>query len=282
MNASKVTVYTPESVLRHPLRFLRRIAGDLGRSHGLGWRLAVRDLRAQYRQAALGVLWALILPIGTAGVWFLMRNSGIVNAGDTGMPYGLYVFTGTMLWGIFADAVHAPVQQATAAKPLLAKVSFPPEALVISAGYQTILAAAIKVALVMVAVYIAGIAPGLPMLLLPLGAIALVLAGMALGLLLTPVGLLYTDVAKSLPLLAQFLMYLSPVVYAAPRSGWMADLMRINPTTPLITATRDWAIGAGGLPHGFLSVVAGSLILMFVLWAVFKAAMPILVERMGT
>lgn len=282
MEKTRASTYTPESALRHPATFLRRIVGDLRRSHALGWRLAVRDINAQYRQTALGFLWALILPLGNAAAWLLMRSAGIVDTGDTDMPYALYVFIGTMCWSIFADALHAPVQQATGAKPLLAKVSFPPESLVISGGYQTALAAAIKLVLVVVAVLCSGIAPGAGMLLLPLGAVILILAGTALGLLLTPIGLLYTDVAKSLPLLTQFLMYLSPVVYAVPPAGAMAELMRLNPATPLIAAMREWAVGGVSVPTDMLAVVAGSLALVFVLWAVFKAAMPILVERIGS
>jgi lipopolysaccharide transport system permease protein len=282
MERTSTNTYTPESALRHPTTFLRRIAGDLRRSHALGWRLAVRDVNAQYRQTALGFLWALILPLGNAGAWLLMRGAGIVDAGDTDMPYALYVFIGTMCWSIFADALHAPVQQATAAKPLLAKVSFPPEALVISGGYQTVLAAAIKLALVLAAVLCSGIGASASMLLLPLGAAFLILAGTALGLLLTPIGLLYSDVAKSLPLMTQFLMYLSPVVYAVPREGAMAELMRLNPVTPLLSTMREWAIGGLGMPTDMFIVAAGSFVLVFVLWAVFKAAMPILVERIGS
>ena len=119
-------------------------------------------------------------------------------------------------------------------------------------------------------------------MLLPLAAAILILAGTALGLLFTPVGLLNNDVAKSLPLMTQLLMYLSPVVYAMPRDGTMADLMRFNPATPLIIAMREWATGVAGMPMHILAVTAGSLALVLVLWAVFKAAMPILVERIGS
>jgi lipopolysaccharide transport system permease protein len=40
--------------------------------------------------------------------------------GETVLPYPVYVFTGTMLWAIFMEAANAPLQQTTAAKPMLA------------------------------------------------------------------------------------------------------------------------------------------------------------------
>lgn len=281
MHTQKPVIYSSESVFRHPLHFLRRITDDLARSHDIGWRLAVRDLKGQYRQAALGFLWALILPLGNAAAWLLMRNAGIINAGEVGIPYALYAFIGTMLWGIFAEALTAPVSQAAAAKPLLAKVNFPPEALVISGLYQVGVGALIKLALIVVAVLLFGFNPGIQVFLLLAGVLALMLAGTALGLLLTPLGLLYGDVGKSLPLLVQFGMYLSPVVYAAPKAGWMRQLMDINPASPLISTTRDWAVGNGAVSLHFLAVVAASLVLVVVMWAIYKAAMPILVERMN-
>ena len=63
MKKSNLTVYTPESSLAHPLIMAREMLRDLAASRELAWRLAVRDIRAQYRQAFLGILWALILPL---------------------------------------------------------------------------------------------------------------------------------------------------------------------------------------------------------------------------
>ncbi|EIC21302.1 hypothetical protein [Thiorhodovibrio frisius] len=59
----QVTVYTPGSALRQPSRLLADLFRDVWRGRGLAWRLAVRDISAQYRQTALGLLWALILPL---------------------------------------------------------------------------------------------------------------------------------------------------------------------------------------------------------------------------
>lgn len=283
MDENSLVVYTPASVLRHPASFLRGIARDLARSNWLGRRLAVRDLSAQYKQAALGVLWALIVPLATVATWLLLRGAGVVNVGDTGMPYWLYAVVGTLFWGIFVDALIAPLVQATAAKPMLARVSFPPEALVISGLYQVGVSAGIKLLLVLAAVLLAGAGTVPPtVVLVPIGVCSLVLAGTALGLLVTPLGLLYTDVAKSMPLLAQFMMYLAPVVYVVPASGMMGTIMEANPLTPLIQASRDWAVGieASTVP-GLLMVDGVALVLLAIVWVVYKAAMPVLVERMS-
>lgn len=116
----------------------------------------------------------------------------------------------------------------------------------------------------------------------PLGVLALVLVGTVAGLMLAPVGLLYSDVGKAVPLLMQFLMYLTPVIFAMPKSGLPATLFQINPLTPLILTARDWLTGFSPEHLGyFLAVNAVAIVLLFVFWIVFRLAMPILIERIG-
>ena len=282
MTKQPVIIYTPESSLRNPTKMLREMFGDLLASRELAWQLAVRDIKAQYRQTALGLLWAFILPLANTAAWLFIQGSGIVNLQPTTLPYPFYVFTGTMLWAIFMDAVNAPLQQTIAAKPMLAKINFPREALVLSGIYQTLFNAGIKIGVLLTALLIMGILPGWGLLLFPFAVISLILAGTAFGLLITPVGMLYTDVGKGLPLLLQFLMYLTPVVFPMPTSGWASVLFQLNPLTPLILTARD--LLTGFTPEywgGFLIVTLTMLTLLGLLWVVYRAAMPILIERMS-
>lgn len=278
----KITIYTPESALRNPRKMLTGMLHDVWNGRELAWQLAVRDIKAQYRQTALGLLWAFILPLAHTLTWIFLSSSGIVTISETALPYPVYVFTGTMLWAIFMDAVNAPLQQTIAAKPMLAKINFPREALVISGIYQTLFNGSIKIVLLLGALIYLGIYPGWSLLLFPFGAVSLILAGTAMGLLLTPVGVLYTDIGKTLPLLMQFLMYLTPVVFPMPKSGWAAVIFSINPMTPLILTTRDWLTSVSPAHIGAFTVINGLLLLLLLaVWIVYRAAMPILIERMS-
>jgi lipopolysaccharide transport system permease protein len=278
-----VTVYTPESSLTRPALLLREMFRGLISSRELALRLAIRDIQAQYRQAFLGVLWAFIMPLANTIVWVFLSGSGIVSISDTALPYPVFVFTGTMLWAIVMDALNAPLQQANAAKTMLAKLNFPREALIVSGVYQTLFNAGIKVALLSAALLVMGINPGWGIVLFPVALVSLLLVGTALGLLITPVGLLYTDVGRAVPLLMQFLMYLTPVVFPLPKAGWAATLIQLNPLTPLIVTARDWLTGTTPqLLASFLFVNALALLLLLVGWAIYRLAMPVLVERMSS
>ena len=121
------------------------------------------------------------------------------------------------------------------------------------------------------------------LLLFPIAFLSLVLAGTALGMLVTPVGLLYSDIGKVIPLVMQFLMYLTPVVFPMPEEGLASTLFKINPLTPLILTARDWLTGfSGSFLSGFLLVNLGLVILLFFVWIIYKLALPILIERMNT
>lgn len=278
----KKTIYTPESSLSSPVTMLREMFRDLLLSRELAWRLAVRDIQSQYRQAFLGILWAFILPLANTLAWIFLNSSGIVKVADTVLPYTAYVFTGTMLWAIFMDALNAPLQQTNAAKGMLSKLNFPREALILSGIYQTLFNASIKIVLLFGVLIFMGIVPGWNLLLFPLGIFSMIMVGTALGLFITPVGTLYTDIGRALPLLMQFMMYVTPVVFPMPKAGWAATVFALNPLTPLILTTRDWLTGQRPEYLGYFVAVnvAGAVLLMMV-WVVYRLAMPIIIERMS-
>lgn len=284
MSESKqITVYSAQSMLRSPAKAFDAMIRDAGKSRELAWRLAVRDISAQYRQSVFGFLWAVLLPLAHASVWIFLGSSGIVRVGSTDVPYTIYVLAGTLLWAIFTDAVNAPLQTTIAAKAMLAKINFPREALILAGLYQTLFNAAIKVFLLLVALPLFSVAYAPSLLLFPLAIASLVVVGTAIGLLVTPIGVLYNDVGRSIPLLLQFLMYFTPVVFIAPKSGWSDLIFQLNPLTPLIITARQWLTGGAVESLGYflaVNVVAAGILL--VAWAAYRIAMPILIERMSS
>ena len=283
MTEESVIVYTPDSSLRNPAKMIREMFADLAASRELSWRLAVRDICAHYRQAFLGILWAFILPLANTLTWIFLNSTGIVAVRETALPYTVYVFTGTMLWAILMDAMNAPLQQINAARGMLSKLNFPREALIVSGIYKVIFNATIKIILLLGTLFIMGIYPGWSLLLFPLGVLSLVLIGTSIGLLILPVGILYTDIGRALPVLMQFLMYVTPVVFPMPKEGWTANLFWINPLTPVILTTRDWLTN---FPPEFLGyfvlVNVISILLLLFAWVIYRLSMTILIERMSS
>jgi lipopolysaccharide transport system permease protein len=106
--------------------------------------------------------------------------------------------------------------------------------------------------------------------------------GLAIGLLITPIGLLYGDVARGIALVTGFWMLLTPVVYPTPRLGLAAAITRWNPVSPVLETARDWVTGQPVAHMGEFAVVTviAAVILLFA-WVFYRLSMPILIERMG-
>src|ERR1051326_8604245 len=129
---STLTIYTPESPLRHPARLAREMWRDLAGSRELAWRLFIRDTSAIYRQSFLGYLWAFLPPIATTLTFTFLNSQSILNIGATPIPYAAFVMIGTLLWQTFLDALNSPLRAVNASRAMLTKVNFPREALILS------------------------------------------------------------------------------------------------------------------------------------------------------
>ncbi|MCC6231546.1 MAG: ABC transporter permease [Verrucomicrobiales bacterium] len=236
-------VYTAESPMRRPALLVAAMLRDLWAARELAWRLFVRDLSSQYRQSVLGYFWAFVPPLLAALPWVFLNQQNIINVGPTGIPYPAFVMTGTMLWQTLIDAMNGPLRQTSAAKPMLAKIRFPREALLLAGLAGTGWNLLIRMSLLVPVLAYYGVRPSAMMLWAPLGLVAVVLLGYSVGLLLTPLGLLYNDVGRGMTVIAGFGMLLTPVVYPPPSSGIGGFLASWNPASPVVVVTRDWLTG---------------------------------------
>lgn len=253
---------------------------DMISSRFLARQLAVRDIKAQYRQSYLGIVWAFITPLATALVWVILNSSGTVNVSDTGMPYPIFAFAGTLLWSIMVEAINAPMSSTKGARSILTKINIPKEALIVSGVYKLLFNSSVKIILLIVFLFVFGVGFHLSVLWLPLLILGAVFFGTTLGLFVAPFGMLYNDVSKVISFGFQFLMYATPVVYIIPNKGVLRDVMLLNPLTPLINTTREALVG---LPISqlsyFLGVIAVCIPLFFIGVVFYRISIPIIVER---
>ena len=276
-------VYGPESALRNPWQLLRRVRTDLDLARGLGWRLFLRDLRAQYRQSFLGYFWVLAPPMVNTLLWVFLSAQGVVKIEVPGVPYAVYVLTGSMLWQLVVDAITKPLQLATQARPMLAKLAFPLEALPIASLLHVGFGSLVRFVLLGGVLAWLGVGSSSTLLLVPLGVLTLALLGTAIGVLLLPAGMLYKDIEHGLPLALQAAYYLTPIVYVAP-TVWPATLLNsINPVSPLLILTRGWLLtGDTNSLHAATIVAVLTVPGLLCGWLVFRLALPFLIERMSS
>ena len=275
-------IYTPDSQLRRPGQLFRSMVQDLLASRGLAWRLFVRNINAMYRQTLLGYVWAFLPPVFTAFVFVFLNSQRILNVGETSIPYPAFVLIGTVLWQTFADALNSPLRMINQSKSFLIKINFPRESLILAGLGEVLFNFAIRLVLLLLVFYWYRLPITLGILLAPVGIISLVALGLLFGIFLLPLGVLYQDIEKAMPLFTTIWLLLTPVVYPPPMS-WPASLVStINPVSPLLVRTREMlTIGTFAPMSGFFVVMGLTFLFLLMGWVLYRLALPHLIERMG-
>jgi len=279
----KITIYSADTTDRSVASHFRDIFRELPEAHELGLRLFKRNLKAMYRQSLLGFVWALFPPLVTAAIWIFLRGNNVMSMGETSIPYPVFVLVGTLLWKIFSESMMAPLQSITSNKAMLIKINIPREGLLLSGIYNVIFNVLIKIFLLAIifivfkqpiSLSIIGVIPGI---------LSIIICGFAIGLILTPLGMLYTDISRGLGLILPFLMYLTPVIYPKPTEGMVAMIMKLNPMATLLVETRNWFTSQPALElNMFMIYTAAFMVLAFFALMIFRISMPMIIERIGS
>jgi lipopolysaccharide transport system permease protein len=277
-------LYTPESMMRHPLRLFRIMWRDLLASRELAWQLMKRDISAQYRQSFLGIAWAIIPSLISAIGFSFAADSKVLNIGITDLPYPAYVMFGTALWQTFVEAMNGPVMEMTTAKQMLSRINFPREALILSRIGQVFFNFAFKLILIVGMFIWFRIPVTWSVILFPVALIHLVILGAGIGTFLAPLGAISQDFSKGLVLASTIWLFLTPVIYPVPSGdGVFGTIVKLNPVTPLLVTARELATtGIISDPQGFWVASIFAILLMLSSWLIYRLAMPFVVERMSS
>ena len=276
-----VTIYEKQRKI-NLVKLLGQTLTDFFGSHFLALQLTRRDVSAQYRQSYFGILWLFITPLASAAIWVFLNSSGTITITDTGIPYPVYAFSGTLIWSILLESINAPMASTNAARGIISKINFPKEALVLSGIYKLLFNSSFKVLLLVVFIFAFGVGFHWSLLLLPLVLVMAVVFGTSLGLLITPIGLLYSDVSRLISMGLSLLMYVTPVVYGIPKTGVMKTIMTYNPFTPFILTIRDVAVGSfPEFLNSFIGLTGLGIVLFFIGLVIYRVSIPVIVERLS-
>ena len=205
--------------------------------------LTWRDVKVRYKQAALGIAWAVIQPLFTMLVFTLFFGR-LAKIPSNGVPYPLFSYAALLPWTFFANAVTNSGNSLVGSSNLITKVYFPRlmvPAAAVAAGLVDF-AISFVVFAGLFAYYRFTITWHVVML-LPMVALICLLA-LAVGLWASAVNVQYRDVQYALPFAIQLCLFVSPVIYPSnlmpERWRWLISL---NPLTGIIEGFRASLLG---------------------------------------
>jgi lipopolysaccharide transport system permease protein len=213
--------------------------------------LTWRDILVRYKQAVMGVLWAIMQPLLTMVVFTLVFNKGLgVAPNSPDVPYAVFSFSGLVPWQFFAGALNRSGVSLVSNANLLTKVYFPRLVIPISSVLAGLLDLAISFVVLLALMAVYGMVPTWHIVFLPLFVALAFVASVAVSLWLSALNVMYRDVQYVIPLLVQLWMFVSPVIYPIDSlpEGWRV-LFALNPMTGVIGGFR-WALYNDPFPPG--------------------------------
>ncbi len=284
MKHTKIT-YTPNGPVVEgiggPFRTTRLMWRELVSARELVWRLFLRDFSAKYRQSALGVVWAVIMPLVTIGMFVAMNRSGIFIIGDVGVPYPLYAIIGITVWNLFSVGLVASTNALVGADVMVVKINFPKVALILAATGQSLVEFLIRMVLVGFAFIWYGITPSLD------GLVICLICFVPLYLLMTGIGFVMSlvagvvrDIANLVNIVLLALMLVTPILYPLKGASLLASANVWNPFNYLVNVPRDFLIsGHTEYFNEFVSASFLSAAVFYAGWRLFYLAQTKIAER---
>ncbi len=274
----KKKIYSPNNFLKLGISIWLYMFRDLISSRELIWRLFIRNWAARYKQSLLGYAWAVIMPFIAIGTFVFLNRSGILNIGETDVPYPLFALIGLSVWQIFATGLNSGCLSLTSSGSMISKINFPVEALVFASIAQAVFDFAVKFVLVLIFFGIFRVIPSWGVVLFPVTVIPILLLTLGLSLIGALINGVFRDMANIVTLCTTFLMFLTPVLY--PVSESKSAILRLNPLSALVNAPRDMVIhGKVNDLSGFLAASLFSLLIFLVSWRIFYIAKTKIPER---
>lgn len=226
--------------------------------------LTWRDIKVRYKQAVLGIAWAILQPVLTTAITSLVFGL-LLKVQSDGLPYPVFVLSALLPWHLFQLSLQKSSISLVGNANLITKIYFPRIIIPISSVLAVMVDFLISLVLLFIAMAIYGITLKWTVLwVIPLTLLA-VFAALAVGLWLSALNVQYRDVQQMVPFLLQIWMYATPIVYPITTipEGTLRYLYSLNPMVGVVQGFR-WALFGGFPPDMTLLVSTVAVLLLLV------------------
>ena len=174
--------------------------------------LAERDIRALYKQAVLGIGWAVLNPVISL-VLFVLIFDRVKLFHEAGVPYALFSYVGILGWGFFSGSVGGGINALLGNKAMLAKTHFPRECFPLSQVVEAIFSTVVALAPLVILFFVVGFAPKLGTLWTPLYIVIALACTTGATLIVSAVVIQARDLRQAIPIILQLGLFATPVVW---------------------------------------------------------------------
>lgn len=218
---------------------------EIWKNRSLIWQLAKNDFKKRYAGSYLGAIWAMVQPVITVLMYYIVfdkifQSRSEAMAGDTPIPYVLFLTAGLVPWFYFSEALNHGTQALTEYSYLVKKVVFNVDILpvikVVAATFIHIFFA--LVLLVISCIY--GYFPRIHTIQLIYYSFCMFMLVLALSYATSAVLVFFKDLAQIINILLQIGMWATPILWNVGRLGPTAQfIVKLNPVCYVVEGYRS-------------------------------------------
>ena len=237
--------------------------------------LTWKNVTLRYKQAYLGIAWAILKPVTLMLIFTLVKSFVGIDSGD--IPYPILTFAALMPWTFFQESASEGVNSVVGNTALIKKIYFPREIFPITSVITKLVELGISFLILAGLMVWYGMLPSIYILWVPLIIIYTVLAALTVAFAGAAINVYYRDVGQALPVLLSLLMYASPVIYplqlvkdkllvqhaAGEWSSPFYTLYTLNPLAGIIDAFQNVVLR--NQPPDLTAMIPGAIMIAILL-----------------
>ncbi|TMG86623.1 MAG: ABC transporter permease [Betaproteobacteria bacterium] len=231
--------------------------------------LAWKNVTVRYKQAYLGIGWAILKPLTLMLVFTLLRSFVGIPSGN--VPYPILAFAALMPWIFFQESASEGVQSVVGNAALIRKIYFPREVFPLTSMMTKLVELCINALILAGLMAWYGMTSSVYIAWAPLIIVYTMLVSLSIAFAGAAINVYYRDVGAALPMLLSLLMYASPVIYpldlvqskllvqqaAGEWSNVLYILYTLNPLAGIIDSFQNVVLR--GLPPNFSALLPGAI-----------------------
>jgi ABC-type polysaccharide/polyol phosphate export permease len=242
--------------------------------------LVARDIRIRYKQAVMGFMWALFMPIIAIGAGILIKKAmAVVSHQQVELLSVVSISIKVLPWTFFVNSIRFCVTSLVGNSALVTKIYFPREVLPLSSVIACAVDFALAVIFLIILLAFFKLGVSIHLLWVPLILLFFFLFTYGVGLLLSAANLFYRDVRYIVEIILMFGIFFTPVFYQASSFGNWSKLLLINPIGSMLEAI-DTVVVFKHAPdlHWLAYAGVASIITFFAGIIVFRKLEPLFAE----
>ena len=274
-----------------PLQERRSVLGDLRfilhqelwRHRGLLYELMRRDIRIRYKQAVMGLVWAVLMPVLIVTAGALVRVAMAFVGGRPVVPQEVMgIAMKAVPWSFFVGALGFAINSLTGNSNLVTKIYFPREVLPLAATLAQVADSAIGLTALLAASIVFGVHFGWAALWAPVLLVLLIAFTAGSALVVSCANLFFRDVKYIVQVLLSFGIFFTPVFFEPEMFGPLgARLMMLNPLAPILEGLRLSVIYDHNLLRPLVETGRSVSVLVWTPWYLVSTAAWAVVMLMG-